>query len=96
VTSIVTDDGTAREHRTTFNFEGGNGAIVSASGKTITITPKVQTIAETPNLQDELDLKASKAYADSLVVGLIDDREIMTHQQIHFRQQVDPERRARF
>jgi hypothetical protein len=25
-------------------------------------------------LQDELDLKASKAYADSLVVGLIDDR----------------------
>jgi hypothetical protein len=30
----------ARQHRTTFNFEGGNGAIVSASGKTITITPK--------------------------------------------------------
>jgi hypothetical protein len=46
--------------------------------------------------KDELDLKASKAYADSLVVGLIDDREIMTHQQIHFRQRVDPERRARF
>jgi hypothetical protein len=45
---------------------------------------------------DELDLKASKAYADSLVVGLIDDRGSMTHQQIHFRQRVDPERRARF
>jgi hypothetical protein len=43
-----------------------------------------------------IGFESVKSVCDSLVVGLIDDRGNMTHQQIHFRQQVDPERRARF
>jgi hypothetical protein len=45
--SIVTDSGTANATSAddTFTFKGGNGAVVSATGKTITITPATMDIS---------------------------------------------------
>jgi hypothetical protein len=74
--SIVTDSGTANATSAddTFILKGANGAVVSATGKTITITPATPTVSSVTGLQGELDLKASKTYVDGLVVGLLDDR----------------------
>jgi hypothetical protein len=74
ITSIITDSGVfnATMANDTFTLKGGNGAVVSATGKTITVTPANQTKSQVGlgNVDNTSDLNKPVSTAQQTALDL--------------------------